>query len=291
MDEKKLEIIAIAIQLFSKKGYNATSVDEIAKEAGIAKGSFYSQFNSKDELLVSIFSLILEEMKSSLTKIYSETYDHSFDKLVAFFNVSFEKMLSHQTQLMMSTIFTPAFKNKEVEDKALEIMSQTSWLMREFFIDLYGEKIEPHIGDALSIVRGLVFHYVHLVNCRCFELEQQKMATFFANVFDILINGLMERNVEPMIDMRWNGQTIAFSPLMRGQRIKDLIEQMKKKLHSKVFEEKAHYMKAVQRLAEECVLPNQEVYLIDALLGYLQNVEELQEDCRELKRLLQLSAQ
>lgn len=291
MDEKKLDIITVAVQLFSEKGYNATSVDEIAKKAGIAKGSFYSQFSSKDELLLAIFSLIMEEMTGSLTKIYSETYDSTHDKLVAFFTLNFEKIISNHTQLMMSTIFTPSFKNKEIEDKALEIMSQTSMLMREFFLDLYGEKIEPHIGDALSIVRGLVFHYVHIVNSRCIELESSKMATFFANMFDILITGMMERRIEPFIDIKWNGQMLAVSPLMKGQRLKEIIARMKKKLLAMPDDRQHDYLKAVQRLGEECVLPQPETYLIDALFAYLQNIDILHDDCDELKQLLQLSTQ
>ena len=54
MDEKKLEVLPVAIRLFSEKGYHATSVEEIAKESGMAKGSFYKLFNSKEDLLVEI---------------------------------------------------------------------------------------------------------------------------------------------------------------------------------------------------------------------------------------------
>jgi AcrR family transcriptional regulator len=44
-----------ALRLFSANGYQATSISTIAKEAGISKGLMYNYFESKEELLVSLF--------------------------------------------------------------------------------------------------------------------------------------------------------------------------------------------------------------------------------------------
>ena len=49
-----------AARLFYENGYNATSIDEIAKELGVSKTVIYQYFNSKSELLESIIRDAIE---------------------------------------------------------------------------------------------------------------------------------------------------------------------------------------------------------------------------------------
>ena len=50
-DERRSELIAAAQQLFYTKGYASTSVNDIVKEVGVAKGTFYYYFDSKTAVL------------------------------------------------------------------------------------------------------------------------------------------------------------------------------------------------------------------------------------------------
>lgn len=49
-----------ALNLFAYKGYEGTSIGNIAKEVGIKKASIYSHISSKEELYISIFEEVLE---------------------------------------------------------------------------------------------------------------------------------------------------------------------------------------------------------------------------------------
>jgi AcrR family transcriptional regulator len=53
--EKRQLILEVAMRLFAEEGYERTSVDKIAKEAGFSKGLMYNYFKSKDDLLKEIF--------------------------------------------------------------------------------------------------------------------------------------------------------------------------------------------------------------------------------------------
>ncbi len=48
---RKAEIMDVALEFFNVKGYEQTSVNEIIEKVGIAKGTFYYYFKSKNELL------------------------------------------------------------------------------------------------------------------------------------------------------------------------------------------------------------------------------------------------
>jgi len=72
MKEKEKRIIEASIKLFAKKGFNATSVQEIVDECNISKGAFYLHFKSKDALLLSILNFYYEKLFSSVYALDEE---------------------------------------------------------------------------------------------------------------------------------------------------------------------------------------------------------------------------
>ena len=57
----KQEILEASLDLFSTKGYEATSVVEIAETVGIRKASLYSHFAGKQEILDSLLQMVSEQ--------------------------------------------------------------------------------------------------------------------------------------------------------------------------------------------------------------------------------------
>jgi AcrR family transcriptional regulator len=55
-EKSREKILSAALDLFANKGYDATSIDSIAKKAGISKGLIYNYFESKKSILLAIFN-------------------------------------------------------------------------------------------------------------------------------------------------------------------------------------------------------------------------------------------
>ena len=55
-EEKRALILSAATKLFSEQGFSNTSMDQIAKEAGVSKQTVYSHFGNKDELFIESIS-------------------------------------------------------------------------------------------------------------------------------------------------------------------------------------------------------------------------------------------
>jgi TetR/AcrR family fatty acid metabolism transcriptional regulator len=73
--DKRDRILKAAVKVFARNGFHATRVSEVAKAAGVADGTIYLYFKSKEELLVSLFedrvSKLLAFMEESLPKLPS----------------------------------------------------------------------------------------------------------------------------------------------------------------------------------------------------------------------------
>lgn len=70
--QRKQQILDVALSLFANDGFHASSISKIAKSANISKGLMYNYFESKDDLLLAIVETGLEEMMS----IFEVKLDH-----------------------------------------------------------------------------------------------------------------------------------------------------------------------------------------------------------------------
>ncbi|MGB8336262.1 MAG: TetR/AcrR family transcriptional regulator [Desulfobacterales bacterium] len=66
MGDMKQKIKQVAINLFYKKGYYATSMSHIAQGSKIQKASIYHHYPNKEEILVDIFRTTIEDLEKSL---------------------------------------------------------------------------------------------------------------------------------------------------------------------------------------------------------------------------------
>lgn len=68
-DERLKEILTTARELFFTKGYDATSINDIISAIGIAKGTFYHYFDSKEDLIVALADQITDEAVAIIKSI------------------------------------------------------------------------------------------------------------------------------------------------------------------------------------------------------------------------------
>ena len=68
-------IIAIATRLFTKQGYNATSIETVLEKSGASRGALYHHFNSKEAL----YSAVLEAVEAKIAETTAEASRHLSD--------------------------------------------------------------------------------------------------------------------------------------------------------------------------------------------------------------------
>lgn len=60
-ERRKLELLDIAYKMFIYRGYENTSIDDIIAEAGIAKGTYYYYFESKEQTLEEVIGMMIDK--------------------------------------------------------------------------------------------------------------------------------------------------------------------------------------------------------------------------------------
>ena len=60
--QRRNQLLELATQVFTEKGYQATSMDDIAAAAGVTKPVLYQHFSSKQSLYIEVLDIIAESM-------------------------------------------------------------------------------------------------------------------------------------------------------------------------------------------------------------------------------------
>jgi len=66
VEERRGQIVRAAVKLFSEKGYYTTTIQQIAREAGVSTGLIYQYFRDKDDILFLTLKLVLDTYENDI---------------------------------------------------------------------------------------------------------------------------------------------------------------------------------------------------------------------------------
>lgn len=93
---KQLQIIEVAERLFSRQGYNGTSVRDIAKEAGVNVAMVSYYFGSKENLLVAVFQNRALEIRMKIETMLKDVELSPLEKVYRLIDTFIAKMVEQQ---------------------------------------------------------------------------------------------------------------------------------------------------------------------------------------------------
>lgn len=110
---RQAEILKAAEELFKKRGYVNTTVEAIIQEVGIAKGTFYYYFKSKEDILDALVQEMVNQVCKEYRKIADDSEMSAMDKM--------REMLRGQSKLpekeneLMESLHRP--ENRELHER------------------------------------------------------------------------------------------------------------------------------------------------------------------------------
>ena len=75
ISEREQLILEVARRMFAEKGYHGTNLNDVASEVGIARGTIYLHFETKDELLSAIIRQAEEQLLNALNQVIKDEED------------------------------------------------------------------------------------------------------------------------------------------------------------------------------------------------------------------------
>lgn len=160
-------ILEAALQLFTEKGFNLTTVDEIAAQAELGKGTIYSYFKSKDE----IYLAILQEGMEILQRRMEQAIDNPNSAVEALYSLYDTFTQYHRERLgFIETLFMQVDERTAIrlgdlvhglQDKASNwsflVGKVLQWgIDRGEFVEFEVEKVAKAI---VGLIIGLIFQY------------------------------------------------------------------------------------------------------------------------------------
>lgn len=134
-DTRRREIIATAQNLFFTRGYDAVPIADIISAVGIAKGTFYHYFRSKDQLLEGIIELYTERIIAQVEPIAADDTRSARERVGDYFRQAFsiKAQSPEMLRLGLEQIYRPE-----------------NTLMRVRMIDRSARIVAPHLAQMIA---------------------------------------------------------------------------------------------------------------------------------------------
>jgi AcrR family transcriptional regulator len=196
MEQTKERIIKSAIKLFADKGFHETKVEDIALESGVAKGTVYLYFKSKEEIMDTCLEFIFSEASKNYEipdeLNFSDSIRMVVEKNFKFVdeNIDFYRMLSKG---IYSTSKDTKMGRRDCERKLFE--KATSSMEKIILKGINEGKIKKEVSPkhlAVTFINTIISSLIMVVNSKIkgFELNENE---YKEEIINFLTGGIYEK--------------------------------------------------------------------------------------------------
>jgi len=159
---RRSAILAVASHLFAEKGYSNTTTAEIAQEAGVAEGTLYHHFGSKDGIFLTIFDEMVEEYLAGAEVLAGEgkTGAETLSGLIRF---HFEYLERNKTRFLVILRDFPNHLAADRDGRPAEIRNRFSRMTDILSLVLtkgfHDGTLRPSfpVRDTAGLLRGILY--------------------------------------------------------------------------------------------------------------------------------------
>lgn len=180
-------ILQAAEDLFARKGYHKTSMDDIVKESGLSKGAIYGYFESKQDLLLALSGRRCASILNRIQSVFSPD-DSATEKLEKGLGIVFGDLIE---------------VSREVCGLSLEL-----WIEAPRIKSLQ-EGVNIRYGTAHSFIAGIINE-----GMKKGEFKQDKDADAMASVIFATIDGMYLHWVTTGRDFDWQKMKSTFLAML-----------------------------------------------------------------------------
>lgn len=273
---KRELIMATAKSMFIEKGFRGTTISSIAESAGIAKGSVYSYFNSKLDIVKALFLQSDEKNQHLVEQLLASEKQKGEQLLAQYLMHEFQEVLNERSFIQVFLTDDMIVMDAEVMSVVQECRINYHLSQQKVLLQAYGKEIKPWLYDIVSMVNGLLQEYTIYLTLDDANFSIKRCANLIAFCLDSAIKSLRSSTLEPLL-------TKENFPLTQDVDNEQLQRQKALQLLESITREAQDMAKPQQKLIEEtasliqCEIANEEINstLVRALIANLRPYDEL----------------
>lgn len=186
-DTKKEQIRRAALAVFARRGFHGTTVEDIAQEAGIAKGTIYLYYTSKQEILIAIFRRYIDAMLDFVDGLLDSAL--SVSEILAEFVKRQIDMIREEPDLMRVLSRRSLLALSDGDERMLEF--------QRYLLDRIATLLER--GKKLGEMRALD---VRIASCAMLAL-QETLPLYLTVYADSLPKDALPRVTQQLAQFMW----------------------------------------------------------------------------------------
>lgn len=269
------KIIREANKLFCEKGVLATSIQDIVKQSGISKGSFYNYFKSKEELTFQLIKQKKEELWQTIEEIENKQAFSERER----FAKQLEAYLKHffSNRELIQITFQNCQGYKELSQFLVKAHHQDLRWLSQQLIRLYGEQVKEYVIDCAALLGGMISAYcLHRLLNETDDMELDQFVQYILRRMDSIVTSFTA-DEHPLFTQEMMTRFIQSEQKEKihlYENIRKVIDLLRKNLQN-VHLGKQDYEKisdCLDLLENEFISIDQEPreYIIEGLLLYLE---------------------
>ncbi|MCZ8524050.1 MULTISPECIES: TetR/AcrR family transcriptional regulator [Paenibacillus] len=287
----KQDIIRSASNMFKEKGFLATSIQEIAQDCSIAKGSVYKYFPSKEDLLCAVFDecqTVYFDRAESLQQTGTGTPKERLVKQIVF---RFQYFIEYR-HIMVDFIELPITQFATFQSLRNHVRARMMEWHRSWLLEVYGERIEPFLWDLIFIYRAILKDYLQRIVFESKLLSIEDTAWFIVDKLDALVEHMSRSGSKGLLGRSafdtfihsgsndWNNE--------KERMVEELFDRVAALLEAWPggTARRKELQEIAQLLGAEITQDRPRRPLIQALCAYLEQERELRSPVIQLKQIV-----
>jgi len=151
MTDKRIHILEVAEQLFSEKGFDGTSVRDIAGQAGVNLAMISYYFGSKEKLMAALIDYRSGYTRGILEELNKDELLSSWDKIDKLIDLYVDKILNNYKFHCIMTQHLPTVQSDEIREMITEIKVQNFEQVRKIITEGQRKKVFRKVDMELTV--------------------------------------------------------------------------------------------------------------------------------------------
>lgn len=189
-NQTKKRILDASKELFIKKGYAATSIEEISDTTGFSKGNIYYHFKSKEGLFLDM----LDEWEvdwADKWEIKKQKYTTSIEKLYGLAEHLVEDDFNHPLTNVADEFYTSEKSNSEVHERLQKSFNGRIQFCQQLLLDgMNSNEFKQH--DSLRMAKVLD-GMVNGLSYTCRDLDLKETLLIYREAVGVFLYGIAKR--------------------------------------------------------------------------------------------------